>query len=93
MLPNLKIIKPEDMEELKEKREWSKDRNEVARKSIIKEIEKWDNIRDNFKFQFFFSLIVNAYYTKELAEAINKGYEDNTDTAFQFYKDNNLLRK
>jgi len=87
----LKVIRTSDIPELKEKRDFSKNWNEAARKAIIKEIENWDSVRDNFKFQFFHSLLVNSYYTKSLLDAINKDYEDNTDTAFKYHKDNGLI--
>ena len=85
------VTKREDIAELKEKRKYVNSINKAFKKEIINEIKNWDITRDNFKFQFFFNLIVNSYYTKDLLDVINKDYPDNTDSGFKFHKENGLL--
>jgi len=88
---NIKTVQPNDIDELKEKQEFFIGRNEAIRKLLIKEIESWNSKMDHFKFQFFFSLLVNSFYTKDLLDVINKDYPDNSDNIFKSHKNSTLL--
>lgn len=73
-MAEVEVVLPDDIVKLKEKRAIKKSINERKRDMLISEIQKWDVEKDNFKFKFFFALIVNLYYTDDLLNVINRDY-------------------